>query len=585
MNSKINIPLLTVSESQARYSGRRRLLLDASCGPDMDSDLYGKKALANLDAKKWVKESNAHLQKVANWFENPHPKGRDHRGECDFAAIKLARAYHQFKDGNLLENLTLDKIKEFFLTFDFQSKYTSENHRLLFHTSRYLMANAYPEEVFGRYGLTGEELRKLEKNYILEFLRFRARQGWEEFDSVNYFAADWECLCCLYDFACDDDVKRMAGMLMDVFLMDYVLDSLWGMCCGAHGRINTSQAHDHIKGYTYPIQYLYFGNVCSKDNMAECVVDALLSQYRPSELLIDIALNRNSIYENYERKHLHCSTYLAPQRPLKQEPGSIRKYTYWTPEFVMGCVQYQDPYPEGSLAAWYAHHQQHQWDLTIGTRTNAKIFTHHPGSYGAEGAEHGYWTGDMGCGCGHFFQNKSTLITLYHIPENQPYHYIHAYVPKNAFDEVIEEGGYIFIREGNVFAALKMLGGHQWTNEGEWSDAEVISEGTVNGVLCEAGTNKEFGTFDAFRQETLTNRYLFDAEKMQLTYESKRCGILYLDIKGGRKLNGKAVDLDYDTYSSPYMKAGWDTGIVEFIKGNRKLIYDFNKLTIEEGSN
>ena len=91
------------------------------------------------------------------------------------------------------------------------------------------------------------------------------------------------------------------------------------------------------------------------------------------------------------------------------------------------------------------------------------------------------------------------------------------------------------------------------------------------------GRVEDFGDFDAFRSEIASNGFRFDREKMRLTYTSKRAGSLYIDTTGVRKLNGKNADLDYDTYDCPYLRSVWKSGVVDVIKGKRRLHLDFNK--------
>jgi len=602
---KLNVPRLSVAESVAGFDARCALLLETTAGgsrvtgPEISGakgDIYGNRAIANLALGRFRAESNARLRTTAEWFDHPHPNDRHHKGECDFAAMKLARAYWLFRGGDGLEESTQDRIRRFFLTTEFMSHYHSENHDLLFHTSRYLMAKSFWRETFEGYGKTGAEIAREDADWLLHFIRYRAQRGWAEFDSSCYFAPDWECMCGLYDFCGsggdlpaeapgedgerDRELHLLAGMMMNLLLADMAVDSLNGLYGGAHGRIYEPHALDHTTASTYALQLLYFGCVDPGSLGGRgTLVDAVTSPFRPDELVLEIALDRPEVYENRERKHLHSTEDVRPVKPI---PGSIRKYTYYTPEFVMGAVQRQDPYPEDSKARWYAHHEQHEWDLSIGTRVAARIFTHHPGS---DGPEHGYWTGDLRCCCGHFFQCRSVVLALYDIPEDQAHQFIHAYVRRSAFDEVIEEEGWIFVREEGVFAALRMMGGHEWpegetrtermaNDEGE--AFEVISRGAKNGAVCEAGLAGDYASFEAFRKEILGNEVAFDTEEMTLSYGSSQVGTLSMDTGGNRKLNGEAVDLDYATYDCPYMQSEWGSGTVQLRKGEKRLVLDFS---------
>jgi hypothetical protein len=603
--AKLNVPTLSVTESINGYEDRNRKLLLELAGmettaemvADSMEDIYSNRGIACLYLEKFDKAANERIRRSAEWFDHPHPGGRAHDGEPDFVAIKLCRAYFMFRDTDKLEPESLDRIRRFFFTSNFKSKHGSENHDLLFRTSRYLMAGAYPDSIFQAYRKTGKELAAKDRIWLRNFIQYRARRGWGEFDSPCYFKPEWECMLTLYDFSPDPDIRRLSGMMLDLLLTDMAVDSRNGMYCGAHGRIYAQHALDHRNENSYPLQYLYFGNADPETVKADDVlVDALVSAYRPEEIVVDIALNRNRIYINRERKHLHNVEDVMPANPL---PGSIRKYTYHTPAFILGSIQWQDAYPDSCDGKWYAHHEQHEWDLSFTTRTSSRIFTHHPGT---AGNEHGYWTGDLRCGCGHFFQHEGAALALYDIPEDQPLQFIHAYVPKESFDEVHEKNGYIFVREGEAYATLFMLNGYEWevkteqisfksgmkgttgwTFEGEWKDKEIISKGARNGAVCEAGLSSDYGSFEDFMMEIMNNRIEFDSINMRLTYHSRRYGTITLTTGGLHQINAEATNLDYHAYDSPFMQSQWDSGIIMIRKDHKYLKLDFMNIISDAG--
>lgn len=577
---KLNVPRISSGESLSAFEARRERLLEDRAGRDViaatiadpTQDVYATRAIANLHLGRFPEAANARIRRTAEWFEHEHPHGQPIQGECDFAAKKLCCAYYLLKDTKKLEPATVERIRQFFFTKDFCSMYDSENHHLLFHTSRYLMGLAFPDAEFAAYGKKGRDLAIEDVEWLRNYLRYRARRGWGEFDSQGYISVAFECAASLYDHAPDAELRRLAQMTLDLLLVDMASDSLHGIYGGAHGR---GQAGNHAATPAYALQDLYFGNVDRFEghDAAQIVpavtLEAALSSYRPSEILVDLALDRPHAYANRERKHLHNPGDVMPQKPLE---GSIRKYTWYTPEFLMGCVQWQDPYPNWrSGFDRYARHSQHEWDLSIGTRTCSRLFTHHPG----DTRTHTYWTGDTRCRCGHFFEHEGALVALYDIPADERYQLIHAYVPKAAFDELVEENGTIFVQEGNVCAALHLLSGYEWTTEGRWRDEEIISRGNRHGVVCEAASLSDAGSFEAFRRQILANPVVFDRERMLLTYRSQRYGTLRIDTKGLRELNGQMAALDYPTYHNPYVHSDWDSGIVEIAKGARRLRLDF----------
>ena len=96
-----------------------------------------------------------------------------------------------------------------------------------------MAAQALPQEYFNAYRATARDLLRGDGEWLKAAIRFRAEQGWGEFDSAVYYRVDMECLLCLYDFAQDVEIKRLAGMMLNLMLADMVVDSLAGMYGGA----------------------------------------------------------------------------------------------------------------------------------------------------------------------------------------------------------------------------------------------------------------------------------------------------------------------------------------------------------------
>jgi len=565
--------VLSVEDSIAGFEQRRKQLLEWSA--KFGKDPHGRDAATQLLLGRNLKSANLEILKLAEWFERPptHPAG--HQGNCDFAALGLSRVWLQFKDTGKLEPLTRQRLRAFFLTHNFESKFGSENHGMAFRVSRYLMGSEFADETFKAWKRKGRTLAEADAKWLKKFIRFRARRGWGEFDT-EYLVANWWCMAALYDFAPDKELSRLADSMMNLMLVDMAVDSLNGMYGGARGRIYARHALDHANENAISLQYLYFGNIQSERVKPSAEggrpVFAFFSSWRPHRLVLEVALSRSGTYTNRERKHLHNPADLMPARPLA---GSIRKMTLHTPDFILGAVQYQDPYPPGCEGAWYAWHEQHQWDLSFGTRTRARIFTHHPNNAGKP--EHGYWTGDLRCGCTSTFQHQTAVLALYDIPDKQPCQFIHAYLPRDAFDEVVEENGWIFVREGRACAGLRLLGGHKWTTTGEWRGVEVISPGAKNAAVCEAGLLADFGGFEPFRREVAANEIRFDRNAMHLTYESKRAGTITMDTKRLRTVNGKPVDMDYPSFDSPFVQADWDSEVIRIKSGGKSMSLDFRE--------
>ncbi len=542
-----------------------KMITDYLAG-DLEKDTYGGYSLARLlftlgdGGKSDGKEAGDWLGRLARWFELPHPTipGRGPEGEPDFVAHKLVRACYSAEEK--LSQETRELIRKFFTEHDFESKYKSENHMLLFHEARYLYALRYPETVFFQYNKTAAEALKEDRNFLQEFIRFRAQRGWAEFDSCGYAPEDFTALLSLYDFG-EPQMRHFAEMSANLLLMDMLMDcSKEGYYGGAHGRVYEEAVFDHRNSGMYVLYSLYFG----EDTPDGAYLEPLVSEYVPGDYVYELFRSRPESWENRESKHLHSITYETPHRQVPQVPGSINKRILVTPDYMIGGVTWQDDYPAGSPAAWYAHHQQHEWELTLLTGPDVRIFTHHPGGAGPEGKEHGYWTGDLACCCGQFFSHGNIAMATYDIPEKEM-QFIHASVPFNRL-ETEREGNYLWMKaSGRVYAMLWFSQGIGRGGQG-MEEIEVRSYGRRHGVVCMVATEEEYGSYEVFKETAKANRPEFDPGTMTLSYSNLKMN------RTERLVDGRQEVFPYDTYDSLCMHSAFGSGIIE----TERVSMDFN---------
>lgn len=528
------------------------------CAEDLSRDLYGGGCLAKLMFEKEIKpDVFDRLNQIAMWFELPHPRGRDRTGEPDFAANKLIRILYLTEQK--LPEKTVSLIRKFFQEYNFESKYKSENHVILFHSARYLYALKYPEDEFIQYGMNAEKMKKEERVFLHEFISFRMKRGTGEFDSLGYGAELFAALLNLHDFG-ETDMRRYSRMALNVLLLDMLADSSKeGYYGGAHGRIYERMALDFKNAPMCGLYEWYFG---TGTHPFACI-EAITSGFTPADYVLNVWKNRPESWENRECKHLHSITFDTPQRFAAQVKGNINKYTYVTSEFIMGAVNWQDDYPGKSEAAWYAHHQQHEWELTIcKERSDLRIFTHHPGNGGPEGKEHGYWTGDLGCCCGQFFCEKNVVIAMYDIPEGKR-QMIHARIPFGRLDAKID-GNFIWMEAFEVYAVLWMSNGVEAAGT-DYPEDEIRSGGAKHGIMCMAGTRKQFGTMEIFKACVRKHPPVFLPAEMKMQFSSLAM------TRDQRYINGEKVVFPYDTFDNPMFASKWGSGRIQ----TERVILDF----------
>lgn len=188
----------------------------------------------------------------------------------DFQMAALVRMLYQYPDSPLWEqsdygpNLKQDLIQTI-LDFKYwidepgldNMVYWSENHQILFHSAAYLVGQMFPDRIFTNTGMTGEELKAKHEPMLKRWLYLRAKLGFSEWHSNNYYEEDLGPLLNLVDFAEDPQIVQNANGVAQLLLLDIALYSHDGMFTGSHGRSfegrNTNPDGDSTKATAHLI--------------------------------------------------------------------------------------------------------------------------------------------------------------------------------------------------------------------------------------------------------------------------------------------------------------------------------------------
>lgn len=556
------------SEFISRRETARARQLKAS----LERDLYADSAIFRLIHDEDVEAAEKQLHFTADWFEHPHPNGRDHRGEADFASIRMVNALFRCYDKVSEEcRASLDR---FFLARDYSSIYGSENHSLMYRVSRLLAAEFYRGRTFEQYGLTAEEVLAEDEAYIDEFLMYRARRAWGEFDSCGYAAEIMLILNVLFMYTSNEKLKKKAAMSMDMILLDMIVDTKNGAYGGAHGRIYEGAALNSFASGMYMYYCYYFG---ADEGQPESVMShtaAILSDYYPADIVCRVAKNRTFPYENRERKHLHiCGAWIdgIHRDMLDEVEGlAINKYIYICDDYMLGSITKQDDYPETIKDRWYAHHQQHEWELKLPGDGRAKIFSHHPGDPGYHHT-HNQWTGDNGCNCGTHFCTKDTAISMYNIVREKEFPYINADIPLSFFDEKLLDRNYIFLRHNRIYVMVWFSNDYRFVTEGSTAGFEAISDGRKHAFICHVEPAERYDSIESFAAAMKAQPIVFDPDTMTVEFMDIRMD--YND----RYVHGEKQIFPYrKLYDSPYLTSDYGSAILHVTDGTESAVYDFN---------
>ena len=516
----------------------------------------------------------------------------------------------------------------------------SENHHILFSSAAYLAGQLYPNERFTNTGHNGRDKMRIFRSRVLRWLDLRFRTGFSEWLSNVYYDEDIAPLVNLVDFCEDPEIVAKAAMVLDLMLTDIALNSFQGTFGSTHGRSYENSKTSGNHEATGSATRLFFGlNKFSVGNMAATNL-ALSTKYRLPQVIYEMAtdLDRETFVNrqrmgiriedaakwglSYDRLEdgmtfLSLEAYSHPKTinlmvrmldeygwwenrffgPFKSQRTFINVahslglmplvarvferditrnmrpevniYTYRTPDYMLSCAQ---DYRRG-----YGGDQQSIWQATLGPE--AICLTTHPAQL--EGDSPNYWTGSGSLP--RAAQVENVALVVYDISTAPGLYlthkllYTHAWLPKEKFDEIIEQDGWVFARKGNGYLALWSQKPYHWQDEGRYRDIEIIADGKQNIWVCELGRAASDGTFGEFIKR-ITSATL-ETRRLHVTYESPSQGRLEFGWNGLLKQDGQAVQLgDYPRYANPYTDATFPGDRIEIHHNGHWLRLDYGTM-------
>ena len=518
----------------------------------------------------------------------------------------------------------------------------TENHYILFTSAAYLSGQLFPDCTFPNSGQTGREKMERNRPRILRWLDLRFHTGFSEWLSHVYYDEDLTALLNLVDFCEDEEIVEKSKMVIDLLVLDMALNSFQGVFASTHGRSYDNTKKWASNEGTADTGKLLFGMgiFSGYDNMS-AVLFALSRNYDLPPVLPAIAgdINRSEMINRQrmgirmreaERWGLHFETFedgmhfltleaythprnialtmrmfdafnwwengfFAPFKPYKwllaigratrslgllarflerdicrNTREEVNTYTYRTPDYMLSTAQ---DYRKG-----YGGDQQHIWQATLGP--DALCFTTHPARL--EGAPPNYWTGSGLLP--RAAQYRNVAVVIYNL-EKIPALYVpvrhwftHAWLPKDKFDEVCEQKGWIFARKGAGYLALYSMKPYFWQDApGEDRQREIIAEGRQNIWICEMGCKATDGDFADFIARIGAASLTFDG--LNVTYPSPSQGLVRFGWEGSFSVNGAEISLlDYPRYDNPYVQVDFPPDKIIIHYKDQELSLDWQSL-------
>lgn len=269
---------------------------------------------------------------------------------------------------------------------------------------------------------------------------------------------------------------------------------------------------------------------------------------------------------------------LAPMLSFGQL-SEVNTYTYRTPDYLLSTAQ---SYRPGNRSD-----QRHTWQATLDER--AIVFTSHPGvlppvsSNWGDDNEPGpsYWTGEATLP--RSAQHENVGIHIY-APQylvqtssvarliSRYLPFTHAFFPQSRFDEVVQDGNWVFGRRGDGYVALYSwrtpefvdYTGTGWATDGMALPFDLRAPGGPDNVwIVECGSRSQWGDFAAFRAALAGARVDVtslgppptgaQSSGFDVVFESPSQGLVRFGWKRPLEVAGEIIPItDYPRHESPW---------------------------------
>ena len=554
--SFILFPMMLSAQDLSTYQNRKAWVLDQTKDIELlESGKHGMpKALARLHHDP---RDQSALTYVANVLENRHQYMFDFPG----VALALCRYRDSFTPFQLkkiqrsLERLAKeDKIDgEGFLG------HGTENHATIMWASAFLFGEVFPDAQWAN-GMNSRELMDDMKERMRKTFKNYYDHGYAEYLSTTYELSMNYPIEILLECVRDPEMKAIAEAYMLYKWSVISLNLFEGTTIAPFARMNTEQ--DHLPKHKYVTaapysNWLLWGWGTATDNMKLIDFKTRINDFTSSS---DISFMLYTALSNVVPDDIFLKLgNLKEPFSMKSTTATFGLYGSGASHAMMRKVYRNRHYAIGSgNFRWVPGGDYSDFDINA-----FNIVWSSPRRFNYITCFHPYWYSDGDTpdhtpdtwykGANSPFQqtahHKNAVVMLFDIPEKDPWppnrpnperwgwrdghtsnliQRAQLRYPEN-MDEQLEEGGWIFLREGKTYIGIKPLKTchtHPVDPGNGFNKMEgftiVKSEHAKTGFIFEAGSEEEHGSFDQFRKKLLKNKVTVNWDKMTVNYTTSK---------------------------------------------------------------
>jgi HEAT repeat protein len=387
------------------------------------------------------------------------------------------------------------------------------------------------------------------RTYTKEWLKGRALNGIFVEMGAGYMKYSLPGLFALYSGAEDPEIRKLAGMFLDLYFIDEIQFSYDFLRSGnksrASAKPDTPIAHILKPLYGEGVQFPgHFGQHA-----------AVTSGYRPPpEALL---LRRQ--YQHPEKPIIIANRRLGEEGDgVTLTPDSrILNYGYKTRHFLIGSALRPPGLPCSALFNQAPF--------------NGLIFANGGGLY-PEPETFGRCSDPY-----ESFQHEAVLI----FRKNKGAYRTGAMrVQVKPETRRVEKNGWIFVHNGPAYCAIRVLdGGHHWSEDKRY----LLPDEDLSPILMQAGDVDRYGSFDSFMAAIAANTLTWNGKKLEYKGPNQ-LHIEFFTRETGETPRVHGKDFDFQpalAYDSPYMRREANSSIVTVTVGPHVTDYDFEAVSIK----
>ena len=398
------------------------------------------------------------------------------------------------------------------------------------------------------------------KLYLLE----RAKVGMLiEMMSVSYNTSLLKGIFNFYDFADDPELKRRAQLFLDLYFAYWGQEQIQGVAGGGQGRIY-SDTNPKSSG----LGHLFFG-VGAAPKLQSELLTAMTTNYRPALVVVDIVcdLPGRGAYEVIQRPlglAADRSHYQPPEYRLRTDFGGILRYSYCTPDFIIGTAMSE------------ARPEQEWTMISSQNRRHGILFEGDPVAVISPQCEAGrdhrayntQWS----------VQRKGTLVCQ-KLKTSRGAGAMRVWFSGGGLSTPVEQDGWTLVESRGAFAAVRVVQGAT-----HWSESDQAVPGRwmncadeYSPIILQVAQKSEYPTLRSF-VSAVTSRKI-EIQNEALAFES-----IYgdrfafpLNFSGVPAINGAPVNYAPPrALDGPFVQSAWTSGVVHLRKGTRTAVLDFH---------